>query len=74
LPKCGSDSTGLFRSACGGQVPTSFCVAHSHPAADPSDTALEPFANKRQNFLAWKEYWLAVWQGTSHKIAEKFST
>ena len=41
------NSTGLSRSACGGQVPTSFCEAHSHPSADPSDTALEPSRNKR---------------------------
>jgi hypothetical protein len=34
------DRTGLPRSACGDQVPTSFLGAHSHPAADPSDTGL----------------------------------
>jgi len=45
--KRGYNSIGLSRSACGVQVPTSFCVAHSHPAADPSDTALEPSANRR---------------------------
>ena len=44
--KRGYNPTGLSRSACGGQVPTSFCEAHSHPSVDPSDTALDPSANK----------------------------
>jgi hypothetical protein len=32
--------TGLPRSACDGQVPTSFLEAHSHPTAGSSDTGL----------------------------------
>jgi hypothetical protein len=36
---------GLFRLACGSQVPTSSCGAHSHPTADPSDTDLDIFVN-----------------------------
>jgi hypothetical protein len=36
---------GLFRSACGSQVPTSSCGAHSHPTAGPSDTDLDISVN-----------------------------
>ena len=39
--KISTSLTGLPRSACGGQVPTSFLEAHSHPTAGPSDTGLE---------------------------------
>ena len=44
----GSYSGGLFRSACGGEAPTSFSEAHSHSAAGPSDPALGPFAAARR--------------------------
>ncbi len=36
-------ATARLRRACGG--------AHSRPAADPTDTALNPFASIRQGFL-----------------------
>jgi hypothetical protein len=35
-----SSLSGLSRSACGGDAPTSFLEAHSHSAAGPSDTGL----------------------------------
>ena len=57
--KWDSCSTGLSRSACGGDAPTSFCGAHSRSAAGPSDTGLAPSAiegRKRQNCLElWNE-------------------
>ena len=40
MRKVSANLTGLSRSACGGQVPTSFLEAHSHPTAGPSDTGL----------------------------------
>lgn len=40
MRKISTSLTGLSRSACGGQVPTSFLGAHSHPTAGPSDTGL----------------------------------
>jgi len=35
-----SGLSGPSRSACGGEAPTSFVMAHSHSAAGPSDTDL----------------------------------
>jgi hypothetical protein len=50
---------GLFRSACGGDAPTSFCVAHSHSAAGPSDTGLDTFAIEGwRRFHGEKRSWL----------------
>ncbi|MFQ5484536.1 MAG: hypothetical protein ACE5DO_04280 [Desulfobacterales bacterium] len=50
LPKVFYFQPGRSRLACGVQVPTSFYCAHSHPAADPSDTALEPLTKSEVIF------------------------
>jgi len=43
-------SAGLFRSAYGGETPTSLSGAHSRHAARPSDPALGPFAAARRAY------------------------
>ncbi|MHC4360381.1 MAG: hypothetical protein ACYSTN_06260 [Planctomycetota bacterium] len=56
---------GLFRSACGVDAPTSFCVAHSCSAAGPSDTGLDSFAIEGwRRFHGQKKAWLKrIWWG-----------
>jgi len=43
-----SSLSGPARSACGGEAPTSFLMAHSRSAAGPSDTGLASSAIEEQ--------------------------